>query len=261
MSDLSRQDPTGRFTGLADIYARCRPSYPDQAVDFLLTHCGLAPGALVVDVGCGTGIFTRLLAGRGLRLIGIEPNVEMRRQAESETGPADGPPPEYRDGRAEATDLPEASADAVVAAQAFHWFNAPVALAEFSRILSPGGWLALLWNERDEVDPFTAAYGNVVRHDANAVRLESARGAAGTPLLTCPLFTGAQRVVFTHFQDLDLAGMLGRAFSASYAPRSPSAVAAFGAALEDVFRRFQDNGRVRLWYETAVYVARRPPAV
>src|SRR5689334_13001187 len=113
MADLSRLNPTGRFSGLADVYARNRPGYPDAAVDFILTRCGLRPGTLLIDVGCGTGMSTRLFAGRGLRVVGVEPNAEMRAQAEAAPAPPGAPPPAYRDGRAEDTGLPDAAADAV----------------------------------------------------------------------------------------------------------------------------------------------------
>ncbi len=257
MSNLSQCDPTGRFTGLADLYARCRPTYPDEAVDFILTHCGLGPQSLLVDVGCGTGISTRLFAGRGIPVLGVEPNAEMLAKAQREAGPANGPRPEYRTGRAEATGLPDASADAVLAAQAFHWFDAPAALREFHRILRPGGWVVLLWNERDEADPFTAAYGEVFRRDPKAAALEAARGAAGEPLLTCPLFTRTERVLFRHAQELDVEGVLGRAFSASYVPREPHAAAAFAEAMRAAVRRFARDGQVTLHYATSVYVGQR----
>src|SRR5262245_1886611 len=139
MSDLSAANPTGRFTGLADVYARCRPDYPDEALDFLIRHCGLGAGAVVVDVGSGTGISSRQLARRGLRVIGVEPNDEMRSRAAAEPAPEGGPAPTYHEGRAEATGLPDGCADAVLAAQAFHWFEPDPTLAEFRRILKPHG--------------------------------------------------------------------------------------------------------------------------
>src|SRR5262245_25912751 len=121
MSDLSQYNPTGRFTGLADLYARCRPGYPPEALDFLITHCGLGRGSLLVDVGSGTGISARLFARRGVSVLGIEPNAEMRARAEAESLPPDLPTPVYQEGRAEATNLPDNMANAVLAAQAFHW--------------------------------------------------------------------------------------------------------------------------------------------
>lgn len=259
MADLSQSNPTGRFAGLAAVYARCRPDYPAQAVDFILTYARLAAGATLVDVGSGTGISSRLLAQRGLSVIGIEPNADMRSQAQDESSPADLMTPVYREGRAEATGLPAACADAVLAAQAFHWFEAESALAEFQRILRPSGAAALLWNERDESDPFTAAYGAAIRTAPDTAVVEGARGRAGEPLLIHPLFHDAQQIDFAHIQYVDEEGLLGRAFSASYAPREEPQARAFASVLRDVFQAFQKDNRVGLRYRTSLTIARRLP--
>ena len=258
MAEPHHPDPAGRFSGLAELYARNRPSYPDEAIEAILSHCDLRPGCRVVDVGCGTGISSRLFALRFLDVVGIEPNGGMRAQAAREALPPGIPPPEYRDGRAEATGLADAFADAVVAAQAFHWFQPAAALQEFHRILKPGGWVVLLWNERDERDPFTAAYGEAVRSIPGAALIEADRALAGASLLSCPLFERAERRLFHGSQTLDLDGLLGRTFSASYAPRDPEQASALAAKLTELFRQFERMGHVEVRYETAVYLARRP---
>ena len=251
-------NPTERFSGLAKVYSRHRPDYPVAAVDFILARCGLKPGTLLVDVGSGTGISSRQFAARRLWVVGIEPNAEMR--AEAERCDPNGPPPEYRPGTAEATGLSEAFADAVLAAQAFHWFDPEPTLREFHRILKPGGWAILLWNERDESDPFTAAYGAVIRTARDALAVETPRKNAGSVLLNHPLFTAALQASFPHGQTLDENGMLGRAFSASYAPQVPAEAEKFAADLRAVFARFQNGGQVVLRYRATATVARRADA-
>jgi SAM-dependent methyltransferase len=245
---------------LAEVYARCRPTYPDAAIDCIMARCALGPRSLLADVGCGTGISSRLFAALGVPVIGIEPNAEMRRRADAESVPAGMPRPTYQDGQAEMTSLPDAVADVVLAAQAFHWFEPARTLREFHRILKPGGRTALMWNERDESDPFTAAYGAVVRSTPEAAGVEGPRGRAGEPLPISPWFQDAERMVFPNEQIVDEEGLMGRAFSASYAPKEPAAIETFAAALHDVFVRFQTEGRVLIRYETSLYLARRRDA-
>jgi SAM-dependent methyltransferase len=257
MKDVSSLDPTGRFTGLADLYARHRPDYPPASLDYIVARCELGTDTVLVDVGCGTGISTRLLAARGIPVVGVEPNDEMRGRAEAEPAPPTGPAPRYVRGTAEATGLPEGMAAAVLSAQAFHWFDAPAALREFHRILRPGGQVALIWNERDESDAFSAAFGDVVRSAGGAAAIEARHGTTGAALLSSELFTAGERVPFHHVQELDEAGLLGRAFSTSHAPREPVAAATHAAALREAFNRWQRSGKVVLQYQTTVYLARR----
>jgi SAM-dependent methyltransferase len=258
MSDLSQANPTGRFSGLAEVYARCRPNYPDAAIEYILAHCSLGASSVLVDVGCGTGISSRLFAERGIHVIGIEPNEEMLKKAIVDAARSDlAHAPDFRTGNAEATGLDDGKANVVLAAQAFHWFKREESLREFHRILKPGGWVALMWNERDESDAFTAAYGGVVQSTPEAKAIELPRGRAGEPLLTSPLFVNAERVVFPNEQRLDEDGLLGRAVSASYAPKDLKAIEAFGTSLREVFARFQVNAEVVIRYKTAVYVGRR----
>lgn len=255
--DLSQCNPTGRFTGLASTYQRHRPGYPDAAIDLIVTHCKLGPTALLADVGCGTGISARLFAARGIPVVGIEPNAEMRAEALQVHAQPGWASLEYREGQAEATGLAGSSVSAVLSAQAFHWFDAERALREFHRIVRPGGWVALMWNERDESDALTAAYGDLLRRYCDADKMEAPRQRAGEPLLRSPLFQERSRHDLPGEQALDEEGLVGRAFSVSFAPRQGETAQALEAGLRQLFRDRQQQGQVVLRYQTSVYLGQK----
>jgi SAM-dependent methyltransferase len=244
-------NPTGRFSDRADDYVKYRPSYPAAAIDAILD--GLASDAgnalRAADVGAGTGISARLLGDRGVRVIAIEPNGAMREAATPHPGVT------WHDGRAEATRLGAQSVDLVLAAQAFHWFRSEDALREFARILRPRGRLALMWNVRNDEDPFTAGYWTAVLAgggESVAARWTiEARAIADTAL-----YAPMRRLAFTYEQRLDRAGLLGRARSATYVPKSGPGADKVIAELEHLYDRFADpNGIVTMIYRTEVYLA------
>lgn len=256
MNALFEQDPLRRFTSRAANYERCRPDYPAEAVDWLVSRCQLTATSLVVDTGSGTGISTRQIASRGVRVIGIEPNDAMRTRAAAMEQPAGCAELVYLPGRAEATGLDAGVADLVLSAQAFHWFVPDTALAEFHRILRPHGWVCLMWYELDESDPATAAYAAVIRTAPDALHMESSRKNAGAALARSNRFADYEKRCFHHEQTLDREGLLGRAFSVSYAPKSTDEIAPWTAALHGVFDRHQSSGKITLRYETTLHLAR-----
>lgn len=133
------------FDRAAATYERGRPGYPATAVRFLGRVLRLGPSTTVVELGSGTGKFTRAIAPLAATCVAVEPTEGMRRVFARQL-----PDVPALDGTAEAIPLPDGFADAVVAAQAFHWFRLPVALTEIARVLRPGGGLGLVWNLRDE---------------------------------------------------------------------------------------------------------------
>ena len=149
-------DPTQRFTNRIVHYLRYCPSYPRAVLDLLERECTLTSASVVADDGSGTGILSELFLRNGNRVIGIEPNREMREAAEHRLG---------QHTRftsvawtVEATTLDDASVDFVTAGQAFHWFDPERARTEFARTLKPEGWVALEWNlRRKDATPFLAA--------------------------------------------------------------------------------------------------------
>lgn len=241
------------FEQRAADYAKHRPRYPAAMVDHVVAALDLEPTAAVADIGSGTGIFTRLLLERKLRVHAVEPSDGMRRAAEADL--ADAPGFVSVAGRADATGLPPASVDAIVCAQAFHWFNHPRTVAEWRRILRPGGQAALVWNFIDDRQPFARAYLEVLlaTHPSARGTIESALSMPANNVLFSP---GRSSVVtFSHEQVLDLDSLIGRTRSLSFAPRPEEpAFADMAARHRAIFDAHQVNGWVRLAYRTvAIY--------
>lgn len=140
----------------AQDYERVRPSYPTRALALLADALDLRPGRRVADLGAGTGKFTRLLALTGAQVVAVEPVAAMRTRLTELL-----PQVSAVDGVAEATGLTGGSVDAVVAAQAWHWFDGPAALTEIERVTGPDGRLGLIWNTLDVSVPWVAAYSKV----------------------------------------------------------------------------------------------------
>jgi len=258
-----------RFTGLAAAYTRARPDYPREAFEAMTA--GLPRPIRAVDVGCGTGISTRRLADFADETTGVDPNREMLEAARRASADAaarsvgdDGARTpaaiRWHAAPAESTGLASVSFELVLAAQAFHWFDPSKALGEFHRLLVPGGRVALLWNLRDDRDDTTRAYSAITvpeaKRNLDATSL-AAREDTGKPLAESRRFRGYRRVEFTNEQRLDLAGVLDRAGSASYYPRSgPDRVAA-DARLNDLFSRESRDGVLTLRYRVELHLAER----
>jgi len=236
---------TERFAGRASDYAAGRPSYPAAAIDALFTGLGDERDVLAADLGAGTGISSRLLAERGAHVLAVEPNQAMREAAEPH------PRVEWIAGSAERTGLDEASIDLVTAFQAFHWFDHAKALREIVRILRPGGRAAAVYNERDETDPFTAAYGDLVR----AYQTDETERRRADGLAAFAAFEGwhvRRRVEVRNEQRQDVDGVLARTRSSSYLPKTGSKADELHAAVRALFAQHAHDGRVVMTMRTIV---------
>jgi SAM-dependent methyltransferase len=243
-------DPTDRFSNRAEAYARARPSYPRETLAILREHHGLKSGAVVADIGSGTGIFTKLLQGDGARVFGVEPNADMRAMAEKTLGASFT----SVDGKAEATTLPDASVDLIVAAQAFHWFDVEPARREHARILRPGGHAALVWNDRDLAsNAFLREYERILVEYCPGYPV--LQGKADTPDKFDAYFGKGNWTKHTaaNEQSLDRELLVVRVMSSSYAPSAESeAHAGLVGALEAAFDRYATGARVVIPYLTTV---------
>jgi SAM-dependent methyltransferase len=246
-------DPTQRFTNRVAHYVKYRPSYPRAVLDLLRENCGLTSVSVVADVGSGTGILSELFLENGNRVFGIEPNKEMREAGERRLQEY----PRFTSvaGTAEDTTLDDANVHFVAAGQAFHWFDAQPARAEFARILKPGGWVVLVWNlRRKEGTPFLAAYERLLktyRTDRGEVELWRRSDEMASAFFGPGSF---QKETFDNEQVLDLDGFKGRLLSISYVPAKgdPGSDAMIRQA-EEIFDEHQSSGRVTVEYDTRVY--------
>ncbi|MBI3098173.1 MAG: class I SAM-dependent methyltransferase [Planctomycetes bacterium] len=243
------------FQSAAGLYDRGRPDYPLEGVECLLRELRLDPSRTVIDLGAGTGKFTRLLIASGATIIAVEPVEEMRRQFAASL-----PGIRLVDGAAEATTLPSSAADAVVAAQAFHWFATGAALAEIHRVLKPGGRLGLIWNTWDPAVEWVVRLREILDDYAGATpRYKS--GQWRLPFRETALFTPLEERHFPHLQRGPLQTVLDRVASISFVALLP------GERRVEVLRRVRElaethpvtrgQAEIGMPYVTDVYWAAR----
>ncbi len=203
------------YQASADVYEQARPGYSDEAVAHLVDGLRLARGDTVVDVGAGTGKLTRALVARGAVAVAVEPVEAMRRIFASVL-----PGVPMLGGTAEALPLRRAGVGAVVIGQAFHWFDAPAALAEIHRVLRPGGRLGMVWNVRDETVGWVAALTRLIdSHVGTGPTFRS--GAWQRAFDGSSRFGPLQAATFPTEQRVDVDGVLARVASISYIAALP----------------------------------------
>lgn len=240
MSDELREHARS-FATVAEAYDRARPSYPADAAGWLVgSH-----RSTVVELGAGTGKLTELLVAAGHDVIATDPLPEMLGHLRTRV-------PGARVAVATAEQIPVAScsADVVVCAQAFHWFDHDVALPEIARVLRPGGVLALVWNSRDEGIPWVRKLGAIIGSGENRTDLAD-------PAAESDLFGQVEQRDFRFWQSLRKDELFDLVRSRSYVALLDEAERS--ALLERVGALYDDYGRgpdgMQLPYVTRCYRA------
>jgi SAM-dependent methyltransferase len=234
----------------AAAYERGRPGYSPELMAWLAEHLGLQPGRTVLDVGAGTGKLTRELVATGATVLAVEPVPGMREILERVV-----PEAQILDGTAEAIPVEANSIDAITAAAAFHWFDAPAALAEFDRVLTPGGRFAVLWQKRRAEEPIHQAIDAIIGpHRRQTPSHHDGRWRAEVEDSGRFAFAHETRLPFEQWLDRD--GLVDRIGSISFiaALPDPERVAVLDAIRELAANASPPN---RLGYRTEVFVFER----
>lgn len=243
-----------KFDNKGKIYSSARPDYPDEMFRYLLDNGIIDKDSTAADIGAGTGIFSTHLAQFVSKIYAVEPNADMRKQAENEYAKLGNIKSIIAS--AEQTGLSDGSVDIVTAAQAFHWFDKAKFKAECKRILKPNGKVILVWNDRDTSSP-------LIKQNF-AVNKE-----------LCPNFKGSSNgfdfanefddffengYIKKDFQNnlkYDLNQFIARNLSSSYAPtENDEGYNEYISRLTEVFADFEDNGIVEYPYITSVYYSK-----
>ncbi len=252
---MPARDPTQRFSDRVENYLKYRPGYPDAVYVYLQAEAGLQAGAVVADLGSGTGLLSQLFLTRGHRVFAVEPNAKMRAAAERLFARNENFV--SLEGRAEAIPLAASSVDFVAAGQAFHWFEPQAAQREVRRVLRPGGQAALIWNTREvQGSQFQQAYeALLLRFGADFRHVDHARNLSDEKIAEFFAPKAMKRTAFPNEQRFDFEGLRGRLLSSSYAPApgEPNYEPML-AALKSLFTKFQERGFIRFIYQTTVYL-------
>jgi SAM-dependent methyltransferase len=250
---MSFDNAKQRFSNRVADYARYRPTYPPALLDLLRSKTRLCPDHVVADIGSGTGLLSKLFLDNGNRVIGVEPNDGMRAGGEQFLHAY----PNFTSvaGSAEQTTLAPQSVDYITVGQAFHWFDTAAANTEFLRILKPGGWVVVVWQDRrmDE-KKFTAAYEGIL--ERFGIEYKKVKDAYPETNKISKFFEGGSfhTAELPSHQTLDWESLCGRLRSSSFAPPEthPNHQPMMDALLK-IFLEHEEHGRVRLEYFARIY--------
>jgi len=243
------------FSTEASTYAHGRPDYPADLKAWLRETLGIDPESTVIDLGAGTGKFTRLLKSLGIDVVAIEPVEAMRTEFAKNL-----PDVRILEGTAESIPLESGTAQALVCAQAFHWFATEPALAEIHRVLKPNGRLGLIWNVRDESVDWVAAITDIITpyegdtprfHNGNWRRPFIGRYFSD-PEVTCFPYTqtgSAQEVIIDRFMSVS--------FIATLPPAEKAKVVEQLQALIQTHPSLRGRETIEFPYQTQAYVCHR----
>jgi len=253
-----KQDVLKRFSNRVENYVKYRPQYPDEIVELLEKENILQTGSVIADIGSGTGFSALPFLKKDYKVIGIEPNEEMRNAGDDYL--KDYSKFNSINATAELTTLENNSVELIIAGQAFHWFNIEQARKEFKRILKQDGNILLIWNDRIiSGDQFHEVYEDFIK--MFAIDYKEVNHKNLDDQSTIQDFFGTEnkltKKVFENSQALDFTGMKGRVLSSSYMPNESHKDHEFMiSVMKKIFTRFQENGKITIKYNTTLFYSK-----
>jgi SAM-dependent methyltransferase len=246
-----------RFSNRVENYVKYRPGYPAEMFSFLIKQKVLKNDSIIADIGSGTGISAKMFLDNGNVVFGVEPNKEMREAAEKLLGLNKN----FKSvsGTAEASGLKAKCADIIIAAQAFHWFDADLFKKEMIRVLKPNGYFVLVWNDRltDESE-FLIEYENLLHNysvdykDVNHKNITNKE--VRNYVLSAVDNKSFNEASFKNHQEFDYEGLKGRLLSSSYVPTEEQPMYnEMLTELKRIFDTFNKDGSIRFEYNTILY--------
>lgn len=243
-----------RFADRVDNYIKYRPHYPKQMMEYLLSKNIVKENAVVADIGSGTGISSEPFIKQNFNVFAIEPNKEMREAAENIF--SNNKNFHSLNASAEKTTLKDQSIDVIISGQSFHWFDKEKTKLEFKRILKPGGYVVLIWNDRRiDSNDFLKSYEDFLKACGTDYKEVNHKNTQDKKIFDA--FFGEDNYKekwFDNFQEVDYTGLKGRVLSSSYMPNEGHKdYEHMVYCLKKVFARYQQNDSVRLEYDTKIY--------
>ena len=246
---------TTRFSNRVEDYVKYRPGYPAEIINYLQEEYFLSPDKTIADIGAGTGISSELFLDAGYHVTAVEPNKEMREKSIELLG--SDPLFKAVDGTAERTTLSDNMMDAIVAGQAFHWFDEDKSKTEFQRILRQNGIVVLIWNERKMSSDFEKDYEALILKHARDYKQVAHRNIDERHIARFFHPAPFRLKVFSNQQSFDFDGLLGRLLSSSYMPgRNEDGFKQMNDDLLKLFNRYRENGLIHIGYDAKVYAGR-----
>lgn len=237
-------DVKEKFTGMAQEYSAYRPNYPSEYISYLYEKNHLSNASKIADIGSGTGILTKLLLDRNIKVIAVEPNDDMRKVAEQRLSSY----PNFIsiNGSAENTAIDSHSLDLITVAQAFHWFDVEEFKLECKRILKEDKNVALVWNSRDTTSSLVLENAEICKSYCPLFNGFSG-GIEDTPEKFDAFFKNGdyKLEVFDYPIEYTIEQFIGRNLSASYAPKvGDKHYQTFIDELTKLFQKHQTNNRL-----------------